>query len=353
MGSVSSRWVIQEMKELFDEVDSLNIKKVEVNLGAKEYEVLYNGEPIKDYHCIYAKGSFRYANLLRAVSNALYDKCYMPIEPDTFTVGHNKLLTHLKLQSAKIPMPKTYLSSTNEAAKKTLQQVPYPIIMKFPEGTHGKGVMFADSYEAASSMLDALDVLNQPFLIQEYIEAGGIDTRAIVVGDKVVASMRRKAIEGEKRANIHAGAKGESCLLDPKTRSIAIETAKAVGADICAVDILETSLGPFVIEVNLSPGLQGITKYSKINVAQHIAKYLYKRTLDRFEATKEKGADKVLADLGIKQTNGQDILTNLDFRGRRILLPEVVSQITGFNEKKEMVIKAKKGKLEIEELDIG
>ena len=86
----------------------------------------------------------------------------------------------------------------------------YPIVLKFPHGTQGKGVMFAESFAAASSMLDALIALKQPFLIQEYIETGGVDVRAFVVGDKVVASMKRKAVRGEMRANIHAGGTGES-----------------------------------------------------------------------------------------------------------------------------------------------
>ena len=106
-------------------------------------------------------------------------------------------------------MPDTYVVSSIEAAKKILKQVKYPIILKFPHGTQGKGVMIADSFAAASSMLDTIESLKQPFLVQEYVETEGSDIRAFVVGDKVVAAYKRKAAIGEKRSNIHAGGKGE------------------------------------------------------------------------------------------------------------------------------------------------
>src|SRR3989338_1212755 len=101
-------------------------------------------------------------------------------------------------------------------------------------------VLCSLSLSAASSMLDAIDTLRQPFLIQQYIETEGSDIRAIVIGDKVAASMKRKAVMGEKRANIHAGGKGEPIVLDEHTKKIAVNAAKSIGAEICAVDILET-----------------------------------------------------------------------------------------------------------------
>jgi ribosomal protein S6--L-glutamate ligase len=249
-------------------------------------------------------------------------------------------------------MPTTYLASSTDAAKKLLKKVNYPIIMKFPHGTHGKGVMFADSFESASSMMDALAVLNQPFLIQEYVETGGVDTRAIVVGNKVVAAMRRKAIQGEKRANIHAGAKGEPAELDAQTRKIALQTARAIGMDIGAIDLLEGSRGPMVIEVNLSPGLQGITKATKIDVADHIAKFLHKRTKEFKKEGKATEAESVMKELGVEkaEASGKQIISTLDFRGNRILLPEVITNISKLTENDECIIKADKGKLDIEKV---
>src|SRR3989344_1504061 len=180
MGSTSSDWTVEAMKKYFIEVDNLYIKNIQISLEAKEPKVFYQGKELPAYDCIYAKGSFRYADLLRSVTSILSKKCFMPIKASAFTVGHDKLLTQLKLQNEHIPMPKTYISATTSAAKNILQKMSYPIVMKFPKGTHGKGVMFADSYDSASSMLDALTALRQAFLIQEYVETGGVDTRVIV-----------------------------------------------------------------------------------------------------------------------------------------------------------------------------
>jgi len=352
LGSKSSKMTLEAMKKYFDEVDDINLKKMEVMLGRKEISTLYNGKPLAKYDCIYAKGSFRYAPLLRSVTTAFYDNTYMPIKPNAFTLGHDKLLTQLALQYYNIPMPDTYVVSSIEAAKKILEQVNYPIIIKFPHGTQGKGVMFAESFAAASSMLDAIDTLRQPFLIQQYIETEGSDIRAIVIGDKVAASMRRKAVVGEKRANIHAGGKGEPIILDEHTKKIAVNTAKSIGAEICAVDILETVKGPQVIEANLSPGLQGITSVTKIDVADKIAHFLYVKTEEFMEKGKSSETTKLFADIGAagygKVDAEQQIITNLDFRSERILLPKIISSITKFGESEDVIIKAKKGKISVE-----
>ncbi len=350
LGSKSSLMTMESMRKYFDAVDSVNIKNVEVTLGSKGLSILYDGKPLQKYDCIYAKGSFRYAPLLRSITTAFYDTAYMPIKPNTFTIGHDKLLTHLALQYYKIPMPNTYILSTVSAAKKILGKVKYPIILKFPQGTQGKGVMFADSFAAASSMLDAIETLKQPFLIQEYVETGGSDIRAIVVGDKVVAAMKRKAAGEEKRANIHAGGKGEPIVLDAHTKKIAVNTAKSIGAEICAVDILETAKGPAVIEANISPGLQGITAITKIDIADKIAKYLYEKTKEFSEKGKKTETTKMFTDLGVSAGNGeeQQIVTNLDFRSERILLPKIITKLAKFDEKEDVVIKAKEGKVSLE-----
>lgn len=346
LGSKSSKWTLEEMKEHFDSVEDINLKELEVSIGKKAV-VLYKGKPLPKFDCIYAKGSFRYAPLLQSITRTLYSACYMPIKPGTFTVGHNKLLTHLALQQYKIPMPETYIAPSTDAAKKILERINYPIILKFPHGTQGKGVVFADSYPSASSVLDALESLRQPFIIQEHVETSGVDIRAIVVGDKVVASMKRKAVDGEKRANIHAGGKGEACILDSHTKKIAVDTAKAIGAEICGVDILESAKGPQVIEANLSPGLQGISSVTGINVASKIAKHLYEKTKTCAEQGKEKKASKIFEDLGVltAENGGQEIITNLDIRSNKILLPKVVNDLAKFHEKDDIVIKVSKGKV--------
>ena len=352
LGSVSSKWIVKALKKYMKVVDSINIKDIEVTLSTKGKGLLHKGKPLEDYDCIFIRGSFRYAPLLRAITTISSKNSYMPIESRAFSIVHDKLLTQLELQRHNIPMPQTYLSSTPEAAKKLLEKVNYPIIMKFPSGTQGKGVMFADSFASASSMLDALTALKQSFLIQEYVETGGVDTRAIVVGDKVVAAMQRKAVTGEKRANIHAGGKGEACKLDPVATKIAIDTAKALGAEILGVDILDSVKGPVVIEANISPGLQGITKATKVDIADKIARYLYSKTKDFSQGEKKKQAEEIMEEI-TPAGGGKELISNLDFRGNRILLPEMITKIGEFKEDDDFIIKIDGGKLVIEKMEIG
>ena len=349
LGSKSSEWTLEAMKKYFKEVDMLNLKNIEVSLGA-EAGIFHKGEPLPAYDCVYAKGSFRYSNLLRGISNLLHGTCYMPIDPKAFTIVHNKLLTHLELQRQKIAMPRTYISSTIDAARALLKNINYPIVMKFPEGTQGKGVMFADSFASASSMLDALGALKQPFIIQEYIESGDVDIRAFVVGDRVVASMMRVAESSERRANIHVGGEGKPYELDRQEKKIAVETAKAIGAEICGVDLLRGPKGPLVLEANISPGLQGISAVTGVNVGEKIAKFLFDKASEFSSAKKKIETENIMKEKLFEK--GKEIITNLTLRGERVVLPEMVTRITGFNEKADYVIKAEKGKLVVEEFKV-
>ncbi|MGM5481115.1 MAG: ATP-grasp domain-containing protein [Nanobdellota archaeon] len=355
LGSVSSQWTIESMKNYFDSVDNINIKYIEITFSGEKAEILYKGKPLPQYDCIFAKGSFRYANVLKTLTVLTGNQCYMPIEHHAFTIAHDKLLTQLELQKNNIPMPATYMASTIGAARSILERLNYPIVMKFPQGTQGKGVLFADSFASASSILDALSSLRQPFVIQEYVETGGTDIRAFVVGDKVVAAFERKATVKEKRANVHTGGTGEAIDLDDQTKRLAINAAKAIGAEICGVDILMSHKGPLVIEINISPGLQGITKYSGIDVSTKIAQFLYNKTKDRHEKEHKQTADEILASIDkVDQDDDEEsLITSLDFRGSRVLLPEVVTKSANLKDNDNYIFIAKNGEVKITRFDIG
>ncbi|MFT4283102.1 MAG: ATP-grasp domain-containing protein [Candidatus Woesearchaeota archaeon] len=349
LGSDSSKWTAEAMRKYFDEVEEVDLRHLEISISGNTAEILYKGEKLKNYDCIYAKGSFRYSQVLRSLTTIMKDQAYIPFTPEAYTVAHDKLLTHLMLQTQNVPMPKTYISTTVSAARNVLSRMNYPIIMKFPQGTQGKGVMFADSFSSASSILDALTALKQSFIIQEFIETGNSDIRAIVVGDKVIASMVRKGKSDEKRANIHAGGSGESIELDSKAKEIAVKAAKATGADICGVDILPSIKGPLVLETNISPGLQGITNYTKVDVADHIARFLYKKTCERLNKINEGNKKEIMADVNNEGT----VMTTIDTRGNRILLPELTSQISKLKDQELVEIKVKKNFISIKKLDIN
>jgi len=280
MRSESSRLTVRAMRKYFTKVDDLDIRKINIRISGDDSEIMYDGKPMKKYDCIYAKGSYRFAELLKTLTSLVEKACYLPLSADSFTIAHDKLLTHLELQKHNIHMPNTYITPSVEAAKAILKskKIPYPVMMKFPKGTGGKGVMFAESYEGASSILDALQTLRQPFVLQEYIDTGRTDYRVIVAGNKVIAAMKRIAAEGEARANYHSGGRGERIVLDESVQKLAVKVAKTIKAEICAVDILPAKRGPLVIEANVSPGIKLITETTGIDIADEIAKYLFNRT---------------------------------------------------------------------------
>ena len=272
----------------------------------------------------------------------------MPINPESFGIVHDKLSTHLILQENNIPMPTTYFAASREAARKLLKKINYPIILKFPKGTQGKGVMFADSYTSANTILDALDSLKQPFIIQEFIETMGTDTRVIVLGEKVAAAMKRKAAKGDVRSNIHSGGMGEEVILDEKTRRLCIKTAKVLKSEICAIDLLDGAHGPVVIEANISPGLQGITKATGKNVAAMIAEFLYMKT-HAIKSNEDKGKkENLFEEMGLSQNgkNGSDcLITPLRIKNNSIIVPELILKKTKLYDGEDVEIKFKEGQI--------
>jgi len=351
LGGTSSELIGKEAKEFFEHVDLLDIRKVEISAGSKQLEVLYEKKALKEYDCVYIRGSFNYSLLQRSLTFILKSKnVYVPFQPDTFTTAHDKFLTILALQNAGVKVPKTYLAATMKAAKKLLDEVHFPIIMKVPAGSQGKGVMSADSLASARSMLDTLESLKQPVILQEYIETDATDIRAIVAGKKVVASMKRKGRVGEIRSNIHQGGIGIAYELDYDTENIAIKAAKAVHADICGVDMLESVKGNMVIEVNLSPGLRGIMNATKKNVARSVAEFLHKQTIEFKGKENHKEYEEIMK--GVKAKNDKEVLTNLEIKTGRIRLPELMTKMSGFEEGEEVILVAENGKIEIRKHDI-
>lgn len=155
-----------------------------------------------------------------------------------------------------------------------------PLVIKMLEGTQGIGVVLAETHKAAQSVIEAFMGLDANFLVQEFIdEAGGADIRAFVVGDEVVAAMERQAPEGEFRSNIHRGGVATKIELTDEERQTAVHAAKVMGLNVAGVDMMRSERGPLVIEVNSSPGLEGIEKSSKIDVADQVVAFI-ERTVE-------------------------------------------------------------------------
>jgi ribosomal protein S6--L-glutamate ligase len=165
-----------------------------------------------------------------------------------------------------------------------------PLVIKLVEGTQGKGVILAETDNAAESLIEAFRNLDAYFLVQEFIkEAKGTDIRVFVIGNKVIASMVRKAKAGEFRSNLHRGGTAEKIKLSPEERKAALRAAKAMGLNVAGVDILRSKHGPLILEVNSSPGLEGIEKASEIDVAAKMIEYIEKNAKPGKNRTKGKG----------------------------------------------------------------
>jgi ribosomal protein S6--L-glutamate ligase len=152
-----------------------------------------------------------------------------------------------------------------------------PLVIKLIEGTQGVGVILAETRKAARAVIEAFRGLEANILVQEFIrEAGGSDIRCFVVGEKVIAAMKRQAAPGEFRSNLHRGGTAEKVKLTPEERSAAVRSAKAMGLNVAGVDLLRSNHGPVVMEVNSSPGLEGIEKTSGVDVAGKIIEFVEK-----------------------------------------------------------------------------
>ncbi|MFH1637631.1 MAG: RimK family alpha-L-glutamate ligase [Candidatus Woesearchaeota archaeon] len=349
LGGKTSLEIIEKAKGLFDAVDNLDLKRIEIKSNSKEQMVCYNGEALKKYDCICIRGSFRYSMLQSAISEIMKGKCYMPLSPEAFSICHNKFSSILVLQKAGVPIPETYYAPSIGIAKKVLEKVQFPIIIKIPHGTQGKGVMFADSLPSAKSVIDALEAFEQPYIIQEYIETGATDIRAIVVGDKVVAAMRRKGSPQEIRANIHMGGVGAPYELDPDTEAMAVKAAEAVGAGICGVDILEGMSGKknVVLELNASPGLGGITAATKKDIAGDIVRFLYAKSKSFTSDRSDDDYNSILESISPEKVPNGKIITNLNVKLGMIKLPPVVTKLSAFKAGDEVMVEARKGLIEV------
>jgi ribosomal protein S6--L-glutamate ligase len=164
------------------------------------------------------------------------------------------------------------------------------VVLKLLEGTQGRGVVLAETSKAAESVIDAFRELDANFLVQQYIrEAGGSDIRAFVIGDRVVAAMRRQAKEGEFRSNLHRGGTASVVKLAPEERATAVRAAKTIGLNVAGVDIIRSNHGPLVLEVNSSPGLEGIEGATGKDIAGLMIAYLEKKARPDNTRTRGKG----------------------------------------------------------------
>src|SRR5690606_19118188 len=199
--------------------------------------------------------------------------------------ARDKLRAHQVLARKGLGMPSTsFAHSTHNTGDLISLVGGAPLIVKLLNSTQGKGVILAETKKAAESVIEAFRGLDAHFLVQEFIkEAGGADIRCFVIGEKVVAAMMRKAAEGDFRSNLHSGGSAEKIKITPTERKLAVAATKAMGLQVAGVDIVRSHRGPLILEVNSSPGLQGIEGTTGKDVASLMIEHL-----EIMEASKKK-----------------------------------------------------------------
>ena len=195
---------------------------------------------------------------------------------EAITASRDKLKSLQILAQDGINMPVTGFASHTMDIEGVIEKVgSVPLVMKLLQGTQGQGIVLAETRKAAESVMSAFRQLEADILVQEFIkESSGTDIRALVVGDNVVAAMRRIAPEGEFRSNVHRGGRTEQITLNQEEEKIAVEAASVLGLRIAGVDLMRSKRGPLVLEVNSSPGLEGIEASSGVDVAENIVRFI-------------------------------------------------------------------------------
>lgn len=204
-------------------------------------------------------------------------------ESQSIVRSRDKLRTMQILSRSGLGMPKTAFASHPGDIRQLIDNIGgTPLVIKLLQGTQGIGVVLAETRKAAKSVLEAFYGLKANMLLQEFVqEAKGADIRALVVGGKVIGAMKRQGPEGEFRSNIHQGGTAAAVKLSAKERSTAVKAAKLLGLNVAGVDMLQSEKGPLIMEVNSSPGLEGIENATNIDIASKIIEFIENNSHDR------------------------------------------------------------------------
>lgn len=287
----STKRLVEEAEKRGHKVKVIKYKNCYISLDQKRPNIFYHGKKLQGYDAILPRisnGMTKYGCTI--VRQFEMQGVWSAASSIAITRTRDKLRAAQILTKNGIDTPKTLVSRNTTDIDDLLDQLDLPVIIKLAVGTHGNGVVLADTKKAAKSALQAFYLYNEDgtnILLQEYIkESAGTDIRAFVVGNRVVASMQRKSLTDDFRSNLHKGGEGAIIKLTDEEKKVAINAAKAMGLHIAGVDLMRSNRGPLVLEVNASPGF-GIEKITGRNVAEKIIEYI------EHNATRKNSKDRV------------------------------------------------------------
>lgn len=258
-------------------LDVIDTLQVYINIATNHSQIKYKGESLEHYDIVIPRIGASITMYGLAVLRQLEMMGVWPLN-DSVAIGRSrdKLRTMQRLANKGIGLPVTAFAHSTKYTDDMIELVKgAPVVIKLLEGTQGLGVVLGETHSSARSVIEAFRKVNVNILVQEYIkEAHATDIRCLVIGDKVVAAMKRQGPPGDFRSNIHRGGTASYEEATPEEQIVAIKSARAVGLNVCGVDILRTHHGPMVMEVNSSPGLEAIEKATGMNVADQIIAYI-------------------------------------------------------------------------------
>lgn len=288
----STQRLVEACLQRGHEVRVIDTLRCYMNINSQKPEIHYRGETLDGFDAVIPRIGSSITFYGTAVVRQFEMMGVFPVNESVAITRARDKLRSLQLLSRKgIGMPNTAFAHSPDDIQDMMKMVGgAPLVIKLLEGTQGIGVVLAETKKAAESVIEAFMGLKANILLQEFIkEAGGSDIRCFVVGDKVVAAMKRQAPVGEFRSNLHRGGSAELVKITPMERKTALKAAKAMGLNVAGVDLLRSERGPLVMEVNSSPGLEGIETATGKDVAGLIIKFIETNAKPHKTRTKGKG----------------------------------------------------------------
>ena len=288
----STTRLVEAAKERGHEVRVVDPLRCYMNITSHRPSIHYRGEILDDFDAVIPRIGASITFYGTAVLRQFEMMGVYPLnESVAITRARDKLRSAQLLARKGIGLPVTGFAHSPDDINDLMAQVGgAPVVIKLLEGTQGIGVVMAETEKAAESVIQAFMGLKANIMVQEFIgEAKGSDLRCLVIGDKVVAAMKRQAREGEFRSNLHRGGTATLVRITPEERSTAVRAARVMGLNVCGVDLLRSNHGPVVMEVNSSPGLEGIESATNKDIAGTIIEFIEKNAKPNRTKTRGKG----------------------------------------------------------------
>ena len=284
--------LVEAARERDHEIEVIDTLRVYLAIGQGPPQIRYQRRVLDDFDAVIPRIGASITQYGTAVLRQFEVLGTYPLnESQAIARSRDKQRSFQLMARKGIGLPVTAFAHKTRQADDLIDMVGGPpVVIKLVEGTQGIGVVLAETRNTAKSMIEAFGSLNANILIQEFIaESKGEDLRCIVVGDRVVASIRRRGAPGDFRSNLHRGGHADPITISPLERKTAVKAAKSLGLNVCGVDMLRANRGPVVLEVNSSPGLEGVEKATGKDIAGAIIGFLEKNARRHRTKTRGKG----------------------------------------------------------------